>query len=60
MYSIYVRRRKPKQLEMVPPVINRPCYVGGCNNPKYFIVPDILTDGYILRSFAKKIYGCSS
>jgi hypothetical protein len=30
-------------------------WLGGCNNPKYFIVPDILTGGYILRSFAKKI-----
>ena len=30
--------------------------VGGCNNLKYFIVPDILTGGYILRSFAKKIW----
>ena len=34
--------------------------IGGCNNPKYFIVPDILMGGYILRSFAKKNYGCSS
>ena len=33
----------------------RDLLLGGCNNPKYFIVPDILTGGYILRSFAKQI-----